>query len=45
MEEENMDVRADKAEEHAKQLKRDRESVLERIEGYYHRLFLLRTTY
>ena len=34
-EEENMDRKADKAQEHAEQLRRDREVILERIAGYH----------
>ena len=34
-EEENMDMKADKAQEHAEQLRRDREVILERIAGYH----------
>ena len=34
-EEENMDRRADKAQEHSEQLRKDREVILERIAGYH----------
>ena len=34
-EEEMMDRKADKAQEHAEQLRRDREQVLNRIQGYH----------
>ena len=34
-EEENMDRKADKAQEHSEQLRKDREVILERIAGYH----------
>ena len=34
-EEENMDLKADKAQEHAEQLRRDREASVARIAGYH----------
>ena len=34
-EEENMDRKADKALEHAEQLRRDRDTILDRVAGYH----------
>ena len=34
-EEENMDRKADKAQEHAEQLRRDREAIVDKIAGYH----------
>ena len=34
-EEENMDRKADKAQGHGEQLRKDRETILERIQGYH----------